>query len=294
MLVIGIMTTFRDETNLKIVDSHVHFWDLELLEYKWLLQESAIRRTYLPSDFFEAASGCKIHKLLFVQADCLPSQGLNEVEWVTELSVAEKRIAGIIAHAPVENELLLNSTLESLSRMELVCGIRRILQSEVLGFGTQTAFIEGVQNLERFGFTFDICVHHTQLADMVELVSRCPGVNFILDHLGKPDIKSQKFQPWKDNIANLSECANVYCKLSGLATEADMDAWRTSDFVPYIEHALECFGTQRVMFGGDWPVSTLAITYQQWYEVLLDCLSHLDQSELDCIFRRNAEAVYRI
>ena len=285
------MTMVND---VKIVDSHVHFWDIELLEYKWLLEEPSIRRTYLPSDLLQETTDCHIDKLIFVQADCLPSQGLDEVKWVTELAAVETRIAGIVAFAPIENNTLLESTLDRLAGIELVRGVRRILQSEADGFGTHKEFVEGVLNLEKFGFTFDVCVNHTQLPDVVELVDRCPSVNFVLDHLGKPDIKNKKLHAWKDHISDLSAHPNISCKLSGMATEADRASWTTAEFVPYIEHALESFGIDRVMFGGDWPVATLATTYQGWFEALLDCLSHLSSSELDCIFQKNAEKFYRI
>ena len=281
-------------SDIKIVDSHVHFWDIELLEYKWLLEEPSIRHTYLPSDLLQETTDCHIDKLVFVQADCLPSQGLDEVEWVTELAAVETRIAGIVAYAPIENNLLLGSILDRLGRTKLVRGVRRILQSEVVGFGTQKAFVEGVLNLEKFGFTFDVCVNYTQLADVVGLVYRCPGVNFVLDHLGKPDIKNQKLHSWKNNISDLSEHPNVYCKLSGMATEADRASWSDAEFVPYIEHVVECFGINRVMFGGDWPVATLATTYQRWVDTLLACLSHLNPVELTRVFKKNAEEFYKI
>jgi L-fuconolactonase len=280
--------------DIKIVDSHVHFWDIELLEYKWLLEEPSIRRTYLPSDLLQETTDCHIDKLVFVQADCRPSQGLDEVEWVTELAAVETRIAGIVAFAPIENNTLLESTLDRLAGIELVRGVRRILQSEADGFGTQKAFVEGVLNLEKFGFTFDVCVNHTQLTDVVELVYRCPSVNFVLDHLGKPDIKNQEFHSWKNNISDLAEHPNVYCKLSGMATEADRGSWSDAEFVPYVEHVVECFGVNRVMFGGDWPVATLATTYQRWVDALLACLSHLNPVELTCVFKKNAEEFYRV
>jgi len=280
--------------DLKIVDSHVHFWDIERLEYKWLLEEPSIRRNYFPSDLLQETINYHIDKLVFVQADCLPSQGLDEVEWVTELAAVETRIAGIVAYAPIENNLLLGSILDRLGRTKLVRGVRRILQSEVVGFGTQTAFVEGVLNLEKFGFTFDVCVNHTQLADVVELVYRCPSINFVLDHLGKPDIKNQKFRSWKNNISDLAEHPNVYCKLSGMVTEADRISWSDAEFVPYIEHIVECFGVNRVMFGGDWPVVTLAATYERWVDTLLACLSHLNPVELTRVFKKNAEKFYKI
>ncbi|MBS60355.1 MAG: amidohydrolase [Anaerolineaceae bacterium] len=279
---------------MKIVDSHVHFWDIELLEYNWLLEEPTIRRTYLPSDFLQETKFCDIDKLLFVQADCLPSEGLDEVEWVKELASVENRIAGIVAFAPIENHASLESNLDRLAGIDLVRGVRRILQSESNGFATQESFIDGVLKLEEFGFTFDVCVNHTQLPDVVELVDRCPNVNFVLDHLGKPDIKNKRFCGWKDHISDLSAYPNIYCKLSGMATEADRGSWTIADFVPYIEHTLESFGIDRVMFGGDWPVATLATTYEGWFEALLACLSHLSASELDCVFQKNAEKFYRI
>ena len=116
----------------------------------------------------------------------------------------------------------------------------------------------------------------------------------MLDHLGKPDIKAQALHPWKEHLADLADHPNVYCKLSGMVTESDHDAWVPGDLLPFIEYAVECFGTARLMFGGDRPVSTLAASYEKWIDTLFNCLSHLDDSELDRVFRRNAEEFYSV
>ena len=158
----------------------------------------------------------------------------------------------------------------------------------------QPAFVEGVQRLADFGFSFDICVLHHQLEDVIKLVEQCPEVEFVLDHCGKPPIKSQQLDPWREHISALAGFNNVCCKLSGLATEADTDNWRSPDLEPYIQHVLAAFGPQRLMFGGDWPVSKLATTYPRWLEAVCIQTAHLTPAEQQAILLNNGRRFYRI
>jgi L-fuconolactonase len=176
-----------------------------------------------------------------------------------------------------------------------VKGVRRLIQSEAdVEFCLQPGFVCGVKLLGRHELSFDLCLNHRQLANTIKLVRRCPGVRFVLDHIAKPDIKAGLLDPWRAELRELSRMENVWCKLSGLVTEADHAKWKSADLKPYIEHVVECFGFDRVMFGGDWPVSTLASDYPRWVTTLDEALSGSSPDELHRLYVRNAEAFYRV
>jgi L-fuconolactonase len=277
-----------------IIDSHIHFWNPNHLRYEWLDSVPQINKTYLPSDFREASKGWQMEKMVFVQADCVPAQGLDEAKWVTELAQDDKRIQGIVAFAPLENGDAARSTLEALAALPLVKGVRRLIQSEALGFSTQPDFIKGVQALADYNLSFDICIKHHQFTDALELVQQCPNISFVLDHIGKPSIISGLLDPWREHIKTLAGFDNVQCKISGMVTEADMQNWTPQQLQPYIDHVLECFGIGRVMYGGDYPVVELATYYARWVQTVLDAVIGLSDDEKDKLFYNNAQAFYRL
>jgi L-fuconolactonase len=253
-----------------------------------------LNRTFLPAQLAQAATAVNLQKIVFVQADCVPEDGLAEVAWVSQLAQNEPRIQGIVAFAPLENGAASATYLEKLKAFPLVKGVRRLIQSEAPGFARQPDFIQGVQQLAQFGFSFDICIVHNQMSDAIELVSQCPEVAFILDHFGKPAIARRRLEPWASQIRTLAQFPHVWCKLSGLVTEADHQNWTPGDLRPYLEVALEAFGPQRLMFGGDWPVSELAASYQQWVETADVLLAALPEADRQRVFFANAQAFYRL
>ncbi len=281
------------EDKLHIIDSHVHFWQPAVLRYPWLDELPRLNRTFLPADLPRQGQNWMVDKLIFVQADCLPEQGMAEVAWVSALA-AKAPIAGIVAFAPLELGDGALMALEQLQAFPLVKGVRRLIQGEAPGFCIQPAFIQGVRRLTAFGYPFEICVKHDQLADVITLVQQCPDVQFILDHSGKPNIKAGLLDPWRDQLSQLARYPNVVCKLSGLVTEADTEHWQPETLRPYIEQVLACFGHDRVMFGSDWPVVTLAATYEQWLGVLIKAVSSLSADERAQLFYDNSRQIYRL
>lgn len=279
---------------IPIVDSHIHFWDPEQLNYSWLQEVPTLNRAFLPPQLAQAATAVNLQKIVFVQADCTPEDALAEVAWVSDLAQTEPRIQGIVAFAPLEDGVDCASYLEKLQAYPLVKGVRRLIQSEAPGFATQPEFIAGVQQLVSFGFSFDICIVHSQMAEAIALVEQCPEVSFVLDHFGKPAIADNQMEPWAAQVRTLAQFPHVSCKLSGLVTEADHNNWTDADLRPYIEVALDAFGSQRLMFGGDWPVSELATSYQQWVETADLLLSALSEENKNRIFFENAHAFYRL
>lgn len=281
--------------NFPIVDTHVHLWDTKLLKYPWLSNIPLLNRPYLLADFDAQRGAVEVAQMMFVQAGAVDSQSLAEAEWVTQLAAEDGRITGIVAQAPLEQGTAVSSHLETLSQNPLVKGIRRLIQSEPdPAFCLQPDFVQGVQLLPQYEFSFDICIVHPQLASIIKLVAQCPNVQFVLDHIGKPNIKDQLFEPWRREIKMLSLFSNVSCKLSGLVTEADHARWQSEDLKPYIDHIIHCFGFERVMFGGDWPVSRLASSYPRWVETLAETVAGCSEAEMKQLFVENGRRFYRL
>jgi len=278
-----------------IVDTHVHIWDIKRLRYPWLTSVPKLNKDHLVADYHRARGTVEVSKMVFVQCECDPSQSQEEVEWVTEVARLEPRMRGIVAWAPLEKGNAAEPELARLARNQLVKGVRRIIQFEPdIEFCLRPDFVRGVQSLHAHGLSFDLCINHLQLANTIQLVRQCPDVSFVLDHIGKPNIKAGLLDPWRAEIRELSKMENVHCKLSGLATEADHAEWKASDLRPYINHVVDCFGFNRVMFGGDWPVSTQATDYPRWVATLDEALRGCSPEELRKVYVRNAESFYRI
>jgi L-fuconolactonase len=277
-----------------IVDAHVHLWNPEWFRYAWLDDLPALRRPMLPADFAQASESAKVSKLIFVECGCESSQSLGEVDWVSSLAEAEPRLKGIIAHAALERGKSVREDLEILARRPLVKGVRRNLQGEPVDFLKQPGFIEGLKILPEFSFTFDLCVRAEQLSAVMQLVRGVPDVTFILDHFGKPAVRDSAYEPWARDLGALAEAPNVFCKISGLTTESRWTDWQPADLAPYFNHALACFGANRVIFGSDWPVATLATSYDRWVETVLELVPNANERERSQLFQTNAERIYRV
>lgn len=278
-----------------IIDSHLHFLHPVLLDYPWLDSMPMLNQIYSLPEWQQASSTLSIQGLIFVQAECHPSQALAEVAWVTDLAKQEARIHGIVAHAPLELGKKVDMHLHALRQNPLVKGVRRILQFEKdPAFCLQANFIQAVQMLAEFNLSFDICISENQLPYVIRLIEQCPDTQFILDHIGKPNIAEQQLQPWKDQLQSLSTFENVCCKLSGLITEADHLQWKIEDLKPYLLHTLDVFGFDRVMFGSDWPVVNLAGNYERWTNTLFNLLQHVSFAELQKLFFLNAQKYYQL
>jgi L-fuconolactonase len=222
--------------------------------------------------------------IVYVQVDVAPAYGLLEAEWAVE-----QPVAGVVAFAPLEDGSIVASYLDRLVALgPKVKGVRRLIQSEP-DAEFPLRLIEALRLLPSYGLSFDICVKHHQLARTVEMVRACPETSFILDHVGKPDVKAGLLDPWRTHISALAELPNVACKLSGLVTEADHARWTPGDLAPYVSHALAAFGPDRVLFGSDWPVLTHAAGAAQW----VDTLAALAPGQQN-LWAANARRVYRL
>jgi L-fuconolactonase len=274
---------------MQIVDTHVHFWDPEQLRYPWLDELDELRRPFLAADYAAATAGTGIAGLIFVQADCLPEQGLAEVDWVAGL---EAPLLGIVGFAQLELGEGVRPQLEQLRHRPLVKGVRRLIQSESAEFAIQPDFVRGVQLLAEYGFSFDICVKHHQLPAVLQLVQQCPEVRFVLDHIGKPDIAGGEMKAWRVQIDAIADLANVWCKLSGVITEANWTRWTSQSVRPYVEQVVNAFGIDRLMFGSDWPVVNLAGSFAGWLEALAWLDEALSEMEKRKFFSENGIDFY--
>lgn len=280
---------------LSIVDSHVHLWDPAQLRYSWLDGLPALNRAFLPADFTAASVNANVGKIIFVECGCEPAQSLAEVDWISGLAKNESRIKGIVAHADLENGEAVRADLEKLAVNPFVKGVRRNLQGERdVKCCLRPDFTAGIKLLADYRFTFELCLRHDQLRVATELVRRVPQVSFVLDHFGKPDVRGKKTEPWATDLETLAALPNVVCKISGLATEADGKNWRPDDLKFYFERALECFGFDRILFGGDWPVATLATNYGRWVKTVEELISPANDADRIKVFQTNAERIYRV
>lgn len=278
-----------------MVDTHLHLWNPQNLRYPWLSDVPLLNKPYLLPEYKVATDGLEIEKMVFVQCECEFSQCEQEAEWVTKQAQIDNRIKGIVPWAPLEKGFGARDILERYSGNKLIKGIRRIIQFEPdPEFCLNPDFVKGVKMLTDYNMSFDICISHVHMANAIKLVSQCPNGEFILDHIGKPNIKDQLFDPWKKEIRELSKLANVFCKISGLVTEANFSNWTIEDLRPYFDHVIECFGFDRLMFGGDWPVVNQASAYKQWVNTLDELLSGVSETELYKLFKGNAISFYKL
>jgi L-fuconolactonase len=278
-----------------IFDSHLHLWDPVRLPYPWLAGNALLDRPFLLADFAAATAGLDVEGMVFVQCEAAAEAAEREAEWVAGLATEESRIRGLVAWAPLELGRAAVPCLERLARHAILCGIRRIIQFEPdLDFCLQSGFVQGVRSLADFGLSFDICVDARHLRNVRRLAELVPDVLMVLDHIGKPAIRDGKFEPWASDLRALAGLPNVWCKISGVATEARHDSWTAAQLRPFIDTAIAAFGFDRIMFGGDWPVATSAIGYAQWVALLEEILSGASADERDLFWRGNAVRFYRL
>jgi L-fuconolactonase len=278
-----------------IVDAHLHLWDPALMEIGWLRGNELLDRPYSLDDFDEAAGGLTVDGLVFVQAEVARPYAFIEADWAAALAADDPRLQAIVAWAPLEYGERARFFVGQLGRLlPVLKGIRRNLQDEPdPDFCLRKEFVRGVQLLADYDLSFDICVRADQLPAVRELVRQCPTTRFVLDHLGKPDVARERLEPWRTDLGRLAESANVWCKISGLATEA-APTWTSDDLRPFVGHAIGEFGAERIMFGSDWPVASQATSYGRWVATLDELTTTMSTPDRQRFWRDNARAFYRL
>jgi L-fuconolactonase len=276
-----------------LIDAHVHFWDPGILAYPWLRDVPAIAEPHTPSVMRAEAGPDMPRQLVFVQAECERARALDEVAWVEGLACEEPRIAAIVAFAPVNDGPRTRDALATLAARPLVRGVRHLVQDDPdPDLCRRPAFVEGVREVGRLGFCFELCVRQAQLAAALDLVRACPDTCFVLDHGGKPEIRSAGVDPWRAHIDALAARPNVVCKLSGLVTEAGPIGASLQALQPYVDHLVSAFAPDRLLFGSDWPVLKMASGYRPWLALARELLRALSPAAQSAVFSGTARRTY--
>lgn len=271
------------------LDSHVHFWHYNSAEYAWIDETmTAIRRDFMPDDAVGVMRPAQIEACVVVQV----RQTLDETRWMLRLADQYPFIAGVVGWVDLRSDDL-DAQIEAVAGPKLV-GIRHIVQAEPDDFLLDDRFRRGVDRLARHRLAYDILIYARQMPAAIEFASRLPDLRLVLDHLGKPDIKRNGFDGWRRDLDRLAAIPNVCAKLSGLVTEADSKHWTVEDLHRYVNAAIDAFGPERLMFGSDWPVCTLAARYAQVVEIVRTAIDERPQSEQDSIFGGTARRFWRL
>lgn len=279
---------------MQIIDTHQHLWDLDKLPYSWTANQPKLNRSFRMEDYLAATQGIEIVKSVHVEADIDEAFIADETRYILELSErGDNPLSGVVANGRPEYDNFRDSIRQFADHPNLK-GIRRLLQSEPDELSTTTTFTENIRSLEEFGLSFDICVRDHQLPVAIRLVKECPNVSFILDHCGNPDIKNRNYDLWRERIAEIADLPNVVIKVSGIVVNTDTENWTVEDLRPAVEHVIASFGWDRVMFGSDWPVCTLAASYRQWFDALNFLVKDASEANKRKLFKENAERVYRL
>lgn len=272
------------------IDAHNHFWEFDPVRDAWIgASMEEIRRDFLPTEFKAVLDHNRLDGTVAVQAD----QSRQETMFLLDLAEKNDFIKGVVGWVDLQAEDI-EQQLEQYENFPLLKGFRHIAQAEKDDFLVSDKLVRGIAALAATDFTFDLLVYPNQLPAAVELAGMFPNQPFVLDHIAKPLIKKREITGWKKGIRDLAAHQNVMCKISGLVTEADWEHWEAADFSPYLEAVTEAFGTERLMFGSDWPVCLLAAEYNRVLRVVEDHFSHFSESERNQIFGKNAITFYNL
>ena len=273
------------------IDAHHHLWKYSLEEYGWIGEtDKAIRRDFLPTDLEREIGAVGIDGVVTVQA----RQTLEETKWLLSLAERNKFMRGVVGWAPIIDPKL-PDILEPLMSHPKLRSLRHVLQGEAdENYILHEDFNVGMRTIEHFGLAYDILIYERHLPQTITFVDRLPNQIFILDHIAKPKIKDRVISPWRENITELAKRHNVYCKISGMVTEADYHSWTEADLQPYLDTVFHAFGPRRLMFGSDWPVCLVATTYHAWFDLVSRRLAKFSGPERDRVLGGTAVEAYKL
>ncbi len=273
------------------IDAHQHFWRFDPKRDDWITDDmSVIRRDFLPEDLHPLLFENNIDGCIAVQSD----QSETDNTFLLELAESNRFIKGVVGWVDLQADNI-EETLEFYCRYEKLKGFRHVLQGETdRAFMLTPTFKRGIGALKRFDYSYDILIFRDQLQYAAALVREFPEQMFVLDHVAKPDIKGKIIDDWAPGIKKLAEYPNLYCKVSGMVTEADWQHWQKEDFSPYLDTVFESFGINRLMFGSDWPVCLIAGGYQKMIDIVKEYTSELTVAEQGLFWGGNAERFYKL
>jgi len=274
-----------------IIDSHQHFWQYEPAKHSWIDDDMAvIRRDFLPSDLQKVYQENRVDGCVAVQAD----QTLAETNFLVDLALKNDFIKGIVGWVNLRGNDI-EQILEKYSHHKTVKGFRHVVQGEPdHNFLLRPNFLKGISALEKYSFTYDILIFPHQLGATLEFVRRFPNIKFVIDHIAKPYIKDGFFEGWANQMKAIAKFENVFCKVSGMITEANYKTWTEAQLNPYMDLVFKAFGTDRIMFGSDWPVCLVAGNYSQVKNIVTNYIADLSDDEKANIMGLNAISFYNL
>ncbi len=271
------------------IDSHVHFWKYNKQRDAWMDDMKALQQDYLPEHLSLTLKRNGVDGLVAVQA----SQEEVETRFLVELSHTHAEIKGVVGWIDLQAANL-EERLQHFSQYSIIKGYRHIVQAEPDDFLLRPAFQRGVQALKAFNYTYDVLIYPKQLPAAIKFVADFPDQPLVIDHCAKPDIRHKKMDGWKDQVQEIAKYPHVSCKLSGLLTEAAWKEWSAADFYPYLDVVFEAFGTDRLLFGSDWPVILVSGMYVQWKSLLEKYMENFSQEDREKVFGLNATRFYNL
>lgn len=283
-----------DPKNPRIVDTHQHLWDLNRFNLPWVKKESPLARNFVMQDYLAATNGLNVVKAVYMEVDVDPKQQVAEAEYILEICRQGKAptVAAVVSGRPAATDF--RQYLNRFKGNRYLKGVRQVLHNEAApaGLCVSADFQRGLRVMDEMGLSFDLCMRHAELPDAVRVCEALPNMRFILDHLGNPDVLAKDTANWRRDIVRLARCKNLVCKVSGIVAGARPNKWTADDLAPFVNHVLDSFGPDRVMFGGDWPVCTLRATYRQWVEALRSIVRNRTAEQQRKLFHDNAVAFY--
>jgi L-fuconolactonase len=272
------------------VDAHHHLWRYSAAEFGWINDDMApLRRDFLVDDLQRVLRNVNIDATVAIQA----CQSLDETRWLLECANVSPIIHGVVGWAPLEAESL-RDILGHLKSTDKLVGLREIVQGKADGYLDRPEFNRGIQQLTSLNLTYDILIHEHQLIEATRLVDRHPHQKFVVDHAAKPKISKCLLEPWSKNLRELARRQNVFCKISGLVTEADWQSWTLESLRPYLDVCVAAFEPNRLLVGSDWPVCLLASTYSHWWSLLEIYFADFGANEVQRVFGETAMEFYSI
>jgi L-fuconolactonase len=280
---------------MTIIDTHQHFWKYDPVNYSWINDEmQVIRRDFLPGDLAVVVNEEKLLGTVAVQAD----QTEAETDWLLQLAAKNDFIKGVVGWVDLRSSHI-EERLQHYQQFSKLKGFRHVLQGEEPSFMLQERFLNGISKLNEYGFAYDILIFPQHLEAALQLVKQFPQQRFVVDHVAKPTIKDGQIDDpiaigWKTGMQQLAKHNNVYCKISGMVTEADWKNWTAEQLKPYVDVVVESFGINRIMYGSDWPVCLVASSYNKWIETVKEYFSAYSAEDQEKVFSGNAIKFYQL
>jgi L-fuconolactonase len=284
------------QATMPIVDTHQHLWDLSRFTLPWLKGAPKLDRSFLMKDYRQATEGLNVVKSVYMEVDVEPAQQGAEADYILDLirQGDTPLVAAVISRRPGSEGFA--AYLVRYQDQPAIKGLRRVLHGADTppGHCLETRFVDDIRLLGKKGLSFDLCRRSAELGDAARLIDACPDTSFILDHCGNPSVRAKDLADWKAGIGRIAERKNVVCKVSGIVASTAPGPWTADDLAPIVNHVMDNFGPDRVVFGGDWPVCTLAATYSEWVSALQSIVANRPHADQKKLFHDNAIRVYRL